>query len=76
MEIFVSEPQDIAEVWVQVYSNELMNLEDIIDKMDAEQKRVLDLCEPAPVDHVIEPYRQGVPYKWDECWAFAKKKVG
>lgn len=33
------EPRDIAEVWVQVYSTELVNLTDIVAKMDDEQKR-------------------------------------
>ena len=73
MEINVWEPRDIAEVWVQVYSTELVNLTDIVAKMDDEQKRLLDLCNREPVDHSVNPYHLGIPYKWDECWALAKK---
>lgn len=73
MEINVWEPRDIAEVWVQVYSTELVNLTDIVAKMDDEQKRLLDLCNREPVDHSVNPYHLGIPYKWDETWAFAKK---
>ena len=75
MEINVWEPRDIAEVWVQVYSTELVNLTDIVAKMDDEQKRLLDLCNREPVDHSVNPYHLGIPYKWDECWAFAKKET-
>ena len=49
------EPRDIAEVWVQVYSTELVNLTDIVAKMDDEQKRRLDLCTREPVDHSVYP---------------------
>jgi hypothetical protein len=75
VEVTIIEPEGLDEVWVQVHSDELLDWPRVVAGMDATQRKVVDRCRPAPLDHQPGEVLPTSPYKFSDLWALAKAVV-